>query len=233
MSHKLIVSTAMVVAMMMSSCHKDNGMDPSSGNGQSSMTYQMRAINTSGTVKNQRTTANGVLHWTSGYAVPRQIKFEAKKKDLKIEYTSTNTDKVDLFAPAPTDFGSLMLPPGTYKEIELKLKLEGDGPDAALYLEGTYTNNGVVLPVIFRIDEDVQLKTELKDVTIDSTGTVAAITNLDLASYLDGVTDVMIQNAQLTNGTLVISRTSNKVMYNTILQNIAGKRHKCEYKKHK
>jgi hypothetical protein len=44
-----------------------------------------------------------------------------------------------------------MLPEGDYKEIELKVKLGNNQSDEALHLEGTYTNNGLVTPVVFDV----------------------------------------------------------------------------------
>ncbi len=57
---------------------------------------------------------------------------------------------------------------------------------------------------------------------------IAAITEPDLASYLSGVTDYMLRNAQQTNGTLVISEDSNEDIYKVKLKNLSGKRHNCE-----
>ena len=230
MGNKVIFSAAIAVGMMVSSCHKDGTKDLNPNNGQATMSVQMKATNTAGR-PNQRTTANGLLEWTSGYANPREVKFEAKQEDLKIEYTSTSKEQIDLFAPVPLDFGAFMLPEGDYKEIELKVKLGNNQSDEALHLEGTYTNNGLVTPVVFDVEENMVIKTELEDVTIDNTAPVAALLDLDLASYLNGVSDYMLQNAKLTNGVIVISRNSNKTLYNIMTHNLVEKRHKCKYKK--
>jgi hypothetical protein len=242
MNSKVILSAAVALSLLTGSCSKDNGtVNPDmngtntgtgTGNEQTGMSYQLRAVNTTGSM-NQRTTANGTIQWTSGYAYPTQIKFEAKQQNSKIEYKSTNNSRIDLFSPVATSFGSFMLPAGTYKEIELKVKLDNVGNEPALFLTGNYMNNGVVIPVIFRVDDKLELKTELNDVTIDNTSSIAAITNLDLATYTNGITDEMIRNAQLTNGTLIISENSNRNLYNIIMSNLSGKRHKCSFKKNK
>jgi hypothetical protein len=235
MNMKSICTATVVFGMMLASCSKDNSTvgpatNPGTDNGQAGMTYELRAVNTT-TGINQKVVGAGTLRWTSGYANPTQIKFEAKSKDTKIEYKSTNTTRIDLFTPVAPGFGYFVLPAGTYKEIELKMKLDNVGPDPALFLAGNYTNNGVVYPVIFRVDDELEIKTELKDVTIDNTGSMAAITNLDLAGYSAGVTESMFRNAELTNGTIIISEASNRDLYRIMKSNLSGKRHKCEYKK--
>ncbi len=232
MNSKLIFSATLAMGLMMASCSKDNGTVTPAGPENTGINFGLRAVNGS-TGIHQRTTAGGILHWTSGYANPTEVKFEAKSKDTKIEYKSKNDTRIDLFAPVAPHFGYFMLPAGTYKEIELKLKLDNAGPEPALYLAGTYSDQGLVIPVVFRVDDNIEIKTELKDVTIDNTTSIAAITDLDLSSYMSGVTESMLRNAQLTNGTLVISEDSNRSLYNLILKNLTGKRHKCEFKKHK
>jgi hypothetical protein len=239
MNSKIFLSAAIIGAMtLVLSCSKDSGTttpDTSPNTGQANMTYQLKAANTTGNT--QRTTAGGTIVWNSGFANPTQIKFEAKQQNSKnkIEYKSTNYSgtPIDLFAPVPTDFGGLVLPAGTYKEIELKLRLERVGATPALLLGGIYTDNMGSIPIQLRVDDDIELKTEVKDVTLDNSTTVAAITSLDLASYTGMLSESMIRNATLTNGTLVISRDSNRDLYNMIISSISGKRHRCEYKHHK
>ena len=170
--------------------------------------------------------------WTSGFANPTQVKFEAKQKGTQIEYKSTNTSQIDLFAPVAVDFGGFVLPAGTYKEIELKLRLDNNGSIPALQLAGTYTDNMGTIPILIQIYDEMELQTEVKDVTIDNATTVAAITDLDLASYTNGVAGAVIRAGVLTNGTLVISKDSNKTLYNMIVSNIRGKRHHADYEHH-
>jgi hypothetical protein len=195
------------------------------------MTYELRATNTS-TSTTQKSTARGTFYWTSGYANPTLIQFAAKQQGTEIDYKSTNTAPIDLFAPNAMDFGGFTLPAGLYKEIELKMRLNGRGSDPALYLEGDYVYNGVTTPIQIRVDDEMWLKTEVKDVTVDENSTMAALIDLDMANFLDGISDNMIRNAQLTNGILVISRNSNRSLYNAIVNNIKNKRHHCEYKRH-
>lgn len=236
MKAKLILSTAtLAMGMLFASCNKNStNVTPDSNSGTANganMSYAMKAGNTSGSI-GQKGTANGVITWTSGFANPTFVKFEAKQKGTEIEYKSTNTTQIDLFAPVATSFGGFVLPDGTYKEIELMIHLDNNGSSPAIQLTGSYAINLVTVPVVFSTDRALELKTEVKDVTIDNSSTFMAVTTLDLGSISDGITQTMLQNATLTNGTLVISSTSNRSLYNIIVNNLTSKRHHEEYEHH-
>jgi hypothetical protein len=224
----ILLPAVAIAGLMLGSCSKDNGT-VDTGTGRSEMTYELRATNASTNI-NGKSTATGTLVWSSGYAYPKEIKFEAKSNDTKIEYTSRNTARIDLFSSAPVGFGAFALPAGTYKEIELKIKLQDNGSDPALLLTGTWSDNLGTIPVMFIIEDDVELKTEMKNVTITD-GSFAALTTLELATYTEGITGTMLRNAHLTNGTLIISRDSNRDLYNIITANLKNKHHKCDFEK--
>jgi hypothetical protein len=197
---------------------------------QTEMNYQLVATNASSNVRAKATAGN--LVWTSGYANPTQIKFQAMMENTKIEYKSNSYTRIDLFSPS-TNFGSLMLPGGMYKKIELKIKLESTPTVPALELRGTYTDNGIALPVVLLIEDDVEFKVKLKDVYIDETNLFTAVTAMDLSGYTNDFTMAMLQNVQLTNGTLIISKNSNRNLYNIIMQNLSTKEHEGDCKKKK
>lgn len=233
MKAKLILSAAtLAMGMMVTSCNKNSTTVTPDSNSTAStnMSYGLKAANTSNGLA--KGTANAMLTWTSGFANPTMIKFEAKQKGTEIEYKSTNTSQINLFAPVATSFGGFTIPAGAYKEIELKLSLDNVGTQPALQLNGTFTNNLTTVPVVLRVDDDFEIKTEVKDVTIDENDDFMALTTLDLASMQSSITLNMLQNATLTNGTIVISRTSNKTLYNLILSSLTGKRHHSEYEHH-
>jgi hypothetical protein len=232
MKSNLFLSAAVVGALSLASCSKDGGggSDMSTAR-EANMTYQLDVVNTSSSSQ-QKSLANGTFHWTSGYANPTLVKFEAKQDGTKIEYKSANTAPIDIFAPVAMDFGGFVLPAGTYREIELAMRLNGHSTEPALLLNGTYTYNGVVTPISLVVEDEMWLKSEMEDVTVGPNSTVATIMDLDLSGFLMGVSDNMLMNAQLTNGTIVISRDSNRDFYNRILSNITGKRHHGHYKHH-
>jgi hypothetical protein len=228
----LVLSAAAIAAISFTSCKKDGSSvstSPATSKDNSTMAYQMMARNTTTVLPSPQSSGTSQLQWTSGYVNPREIRFEAKSKNTNIEYKSKNASRIDLFATNPVYFGGVAIPAGTYKEIELKTKLEMAGTDPALLLNGVYTNGLNSIPVVFRVMEDLELRSELENVTIVEP-TMAAITILNLDDEMSGITTSMLQNALLTNGTIVISREFNRSLYDMILRNLSEKRRKSDYK---
>lgn len=226
-------------ALLFAACNKDNTTTPGgSGNGTSSnVSFALKAANPSATVT-QKTTTGAAIRWTSGFAYPSMVKFEAKQitsagVENEVEYKATNTARIDLFAPVAPLFGNFTLPAGTYNEVELKLQLGAADTTPALQLSGNFTNStGTTTPVTFRINEPLELKTETHNVTIDSARAFDAITVMDLAGLTSDIREAQLQNAQLTNGALVISSSSNSNLYGAILNSLRNRRHHSEINHH-
>jgi hypothetical protein len=227
MKSRLLFSTGLALSLFIAACNKDDKYDANNGTGQVKLGYQIKAINSSSNAQ-QRSTA-GTIVWTSGFANPSVVKFEAKQQNSKLEYTATHTGQIDLFAFNPITFGNFTLGAGTYKEIELKLLFKRNGNSPAVQLNGHFTSNTMTAPVTLIIDGPLEIKTEQKDVVIDDDISYVAITDMDLASYTNNVTENMWNNADLTNGTIIISEDSNENIYWRILSNIKGWKHKCHW----
>lgn len=224
MKSRLLFMSALALGTLVSSCNKDKRYD--ANNGQTRLAYQINVENlSSGT---QRSTAGNIV-WTSGFANPSKVKFEAKQENSKLEYEAKHVGQIDLFAIDPVTFGNFTLGAGTYKEIELKLLFQKNGSSPAIQLGGQYTNNLMSAPILLIIDGPLEIKTEQKDVVITENTSFLAITTLDLAAYTNGITENMWMNADMTNGVIVISENSNENMYDRIIDNIRGKKHKCKF----
>lgn len=231
MKQKLLAA-ALLASVAMVSCRKNNSMDASTGgaNTNGNLNYTITVTNPNGST--QKTTANNFT-WTSGFAYPRYVKFEAKTENSKFEYTSTNDARVDLMAVTTTNFGGFTIPNGDYKEIEVKIKLDKKGGEPALQLDGQFDNGVVNVPVTLIIDENIELKSEVKDVTITSDMDFTAATQLDLSALMDGITTQMLMSVTLTDGRLIISDDTNKAIYWVIVKNLRDKRHHCDWWKRK
>jgi hypothetical protein len=229
MKSKLLLTMAAAAGLLLGSCNKSD--DTKSANAQPELAYQIKAINTSSGL--HKGTAGATIMWTAGYANPKMVKFEAKKDDTKIELTSTANVQIDLMAPVSVAFGGFELPAGTYDEIELEIKLDKDGNMPAMELDGTFTaGNGTTYPVILRINQELKIKTEQHNVTFNTGDSFVAVTTFDLDDISGSITENMLLNAQLTNGAIVISSTSNKALYNMLLSGFVTRHHHCDWGHH-
>ncbi|MGN6569496.1 MAG: hypothetical protein ACTHJ0_16170 [Flavipsychrobacter sp.] len=234
MRSSYFLSAGLAFMMLFAACKKDSTTQTAySSTGAPQMSYQLKAVNTSSSVGMKRTDS-GLISWTAGMAHPVMVKFEARKGGTQIDYRSAVDTTVDLMGSIVATFGGFSIPTGTYNEIELKIDLDKSGATPALELDGTYTDtSGMSTPVTVQINDYVELQTEQHDVTIDSTETFTAVTTLDLSSISAGITQRMLARASLTGGTIVISSSSNRMLYEMILANLHGERYHCEFEHHR
>ncbi|OJW80223.1 MAG: hypothetical protein BGO69_13440 [Bacteroidetes bacterium 46-16] len=218
----------MAAGILMASCKKN---DTNTNNSQPQLSYQLTATNTS-TGLAQKSTANANIQWTSGYAYPRTIKFEAKQDGVKAEFTSTTDEQIDLMSSIAATFGNFTIPAGTYDEIELRIDLDKKAADPAMELDGVLATDLSTIPVKLEVDDFIELKTESQNVTITNNDSYIAITTIDLSGVTSGITETMLLNAQLTNGTIVISSHSNATLYHMILDNLRSRHHHCHFEHH-
>ena len=117
--------------------------------------------------------------------------------------------------------GNVNIPYGTYDNVKLKLKL-GSSPVAhTVYVSGNYVDGGIIIPVEIVIDEPLELMAMWKDpVTISSGMDYLSLLSLNFAQLTSGINATMLQQAMISNGTIVISNTSNILLYNLLLTNL-------------
>jgi uncharacterized protein YjbI with pentapeptide repeats len=73
--------------------------------------------------------------------------------------------------------------------------------------------------VVFKVDNSNLIKAEQHQVTLS--GSNIALTTLDLAGLTQGISATDFSGATQTNGTIVISSSSNLNLYNAILNNVS------------
>jgi hypothetical protein len=198
------------------SCKKD-----ADSNG-STVTYQLATTNAA-TVSGTGRIAGSFLTWDGGTASVSEIKFEAKGEN-KVEYKSSATKTVDLKAALST-LGDIDVPHGTYEKVEFKIQFVPAASGSSLELQGTYTptTGGAAVPVVIRFGEPFEMKYEKKTpTTIDANTDYTALSTLALGILSQGVSESVLTNAVKTNGTIVISSSSNADLYNPLWSAFQG-----------
>jgi hypothetical protein len=132
---------------------------------------------------------------------------------------------INLFA-SNSSLGLIPIPPGYYQEVEIKIfgnKADaGDKP--VLYLSGIYYNSGgMKIPMIVEITDDVVLKAEKKNVTVNpnaihhQSGMIQLALDELFSAILPHNLDLIIPST----GKIIISSTSNIALYNQMLKQLA------------
>jgi len=220
-----ILAAILLTILSIAACKKA-GVSPAT----SQVSFQLQADNsaiTLASVPGGRLTTNSVtasiagLTWTSGVANISRFKFEAKKQGVETEVVSKNLGNVDLFSLSPL-VASITVDSGTYKEVEIRVDLQHSTTDSVpLKLKGTFTNSGgAVIPIEFDLNDDATIKAEAHDVVISGTTDFSGLVHMHLNKLAAGVTGADLEAATLTNGAIIISKTSNVSIYNKILSNL-------------
>lgn len=242
MKSKIIIPALLItIAAGFTACQKD------STTGNSTLEFKLQALNKSyslpvsaaGTKSAAVTSA--AITWDTAQMVVSKLEYEAQMKtatsnrdSIEISFEWKGPQLVNLL-DASTILGSYTLLPGNYDEIELKvqgLKKDANGKPV-FYLTGSYTNStSVTMPISFKVYEDVLFKSEKDSVDVAADNSVFTSTIL---LYLDqlmlGIDPMLLDNATLTNGAIIISTDSNSQIYQVIMRNL-HKDHHSEHKHH-
>lgn len=210
-------------AMSLSSCSKDD----STGNG--NLSYQVKPANftasvgsiSSGSGLIVTVHSNSSLTWTSGNMNVSEIDFEAENNNIEIEYEMKKVSHVDLLNLSPM-LGNVNIPDGIYDEVELELALKKSATTSIpLTLKGIYTNSsGTKIPVEFYFNDDFDIEVEAENLVVSGTNDYLGLINLQLNKLLTQVSSMDLDQAVKTNGTIMITNSSNINLYNKLKTNL-------------
>lgn len=215
-----------VAALISSSCKKDN----SSGSGK--LSYVTKPANLtasispiiSGSGLPAAVNSNSSLTWTSGSLNVSEIDFEAKSKNVEIEYELKQAVSIDLFnLKLSPILGSITIPVGTYEEVELDLELKMSTTNIIpLTLKGSYTDgSGAKIPVEFYFNEDFEVEVEAENIVVSANRDYIGLINIQLNKLMSNVISADLSSATKTaGGVIVISSTSNMNLYAKLKANL-------------
>lgn len=221
---------SIAAAILALSCQKDsidsgNPIDQTS----TSLDIKLQASNTSFSLQ-KATSANPSLTWDSSYIVVSKIEFEAEKKDslsqasMEINFEWKGPKTIDLFS-LDAFVGSISLPPGVYHEISVKLESRRSdaGVSPVFFVAGSYTNaGGSVIPVVVFVNEDFEIRAKQEGFLLDaSADDYTTLIHIHINLLMSGITTTDLENASQTDGTIVISASSNSDLYEKIYANLA------------
>ena len=210
---------------LMISCKKDQSLINSSSSisKQSVVAFQLKAINQPAVVNRLSTITNKTdgttINWISAIASVSMIKFEAKNNGSEVEFKSNVNKTINLFSDS-NFLGNIKIPNGNFTEVEFKAQLTPIGNSPALELKAQVNFGAGNLNVIFRADENIEVKGEKANVTLTDSTLHNAITSLNMTSIINGISSAMLSNAVLTNGDLLITSSVNQNLYKIVVKNL-------------
>ena len=242
---RLLTFVCVALTIGFFACQKDQN---NSSTGDSNLGIKLQALNKSYTLPvssvglKSASVSTSSVAWDTAHMVVSGITYEAKLKSLithhdsiEISYKWKGPKEINLLDTTIT-LGNFTLTPGFYDEIELRVdgSKKAAGSKPVFYLHGVYTKTDTTtIPVKVIVNEDVSFKTEKDSVTVTSTDNTdfASVIQIYLDQLMVDVLPTVLDNATLTNGTLVISADKNRELYWILVRNLI-KNHHCRHYHH-
>jgi hypothetical protein len=219
---RVVVMVLVLIGLALSSCKKDSDSS-------SVLQVKIQATNKSFSVLKSATLVTPSFTWDACTMNVTQIEFQAEGKQdensqgaYQVSYEWQGSKVINLLNSASV-IGDITLDPGIYDQVELQIHATKpqNSTSPVFYLAGNYTNaNGTKIPVEITVNEDFQFGVEQQGKTLNGMYDYSALINLNLNLLMNGVLQAELDAAALTGGKMVISATSNSVLYQKIKTNI-------------
>ncbi|RYZ52023.1 MAG: hypothetical protein EOP49_10480 [Sphingobacteriales bacterium] len=111
---------------------------------------------------------------------------------------------------------------GTHKTLETVIMAVPTDTHPALILSGKYNRaDGKTVPVVVNVTRRLTMHRSAPDVTVRGTDPLLTLIGMDMSGLTTEMDSRLWENAQLTNGSIVISENSNLVLYDQIMQRMS------------
>jgi hypothetical protein len=217
-----IIATMVLVVLSFAACKKGSKNSSVVPSGTAKLSFQMAATSANlASLPPDSVSSIAGLVWTAGNANIGKFAFEARRSGVSINIESNNLTNVDIFALTPLQT-YVTLDTGVYKEIEITAFLESTDTVPPLKVSGTFKNDSSkVVPIEFDLSGHATVKVEQNNIDINGTTDYTALLDLQLTRLTKGVTAADLNGATLTGGKIIISKTSNTMLYWKMRSNIA------------
>ncbi len=181
---------------------------------------------------------NSGIDVTSGFIQIKKIELETEGVDengnefeREYELKFKEIKKVDFNEfDAGVDF-FINIPAGNYEEIEFEIDLIDNRNQPSIQLDGTYNyQDGSSVPMKFQVfgddDDDIDFEVELEAEDdddlffLDGVNNPLALFEIDAKGWFVNVSTTELENAELTDGILLISKNVNRSIYNKVEKRI-------------
>jgi len=148
------------------------------------------------------------------------------EKELEIKFNEIKKIEFDRFDTSEDFF--INIPEGEYKEIELELDLIDYRNEPSIYLSGTFNDSeSNAVPLIFEyFDDEIEFEVEIEAEDDDEYFRVDRIENplvlfeLNPGKWFSGVSMDDLENADRTDGAIILNKNSNRVLFDKVSKKI-------------
>jgi hypothetical protein len=177
------------------------------------------------------------LAWNTAWIYITNLEFNAdfyefsivndKDKSPDFHYVWQGIEKIDLLTE-PKIFARMNLPEGQFKTFMLTLTSArfGFSNEPNFYLAGTYGPALGGTPIAVSVTHEFDMKLDYSSgeaISNDKGDIFNSVVELSLDKVFSGITSEELNNAELTDGWILISESHNQDLYVKILNNLLGK----------
>ncbi|WP_111669665.1 hypothetical protein [Algoriphagus litoralis] len=179
-------------------------------------------------------TLNSGIDIQSGFLQIKEIELETEGRDengddfeRELELKFNEIKKIDFNEfDAGVDF-FINIPAGNYEEIEFEIDLIDNRNQPSIQLDGIYNyQDGTSVPLRFEVfgndDDDFDFEVELEGdddddlFFLDGINNPLALFQIDAKGWFRNVSSSELENAELTNGVLLINKNVNSSIYRKV-----------------
>lgn len=229
-THKIYAAAIALSGMLFSSCSEDSDLDIiGEGDVRIGMGIQLKNSGNSGA-----RLMNTGIEVESGFLQIKKIELETEGRDAdgneferEFDLKFKEVKKIDFNEiDSGADF-FINIPSGNYEEIEFEIDLIDNRNEPSIQLDGTFTYpDGSTIPMKFQVfgddDDDMDFEVELEAENdddlffLDGVDNPFALFQIDANGWFENVSTAELEDAELTNGILLISKTVNKSIYDMV-----------------
>lgn len=179
---------------------------------------------------------NSGLDITSGFLQVKEIDLETEGEDengefeRELEFKFPEILKIDFNELDPGVDFFINIPSGNYEEIEVEIDLIDNRDQPSIQVDGTYNReDGSSVPFRLQVfgddDDDLDFEVELEAdddelFFLDAVNNPLALLEINAIGWFSGISSSELDNAELTDGILLISRSKNRNIYDRVLDKI-------------
>ena len=164
-----------------------------------------------------RLAAANDLVFTSGKITIREVVFDGDNEAQSISRTIPQIADIDYATGAVTPAITIEVPPGNYTSVNLGIEMQDNGSAPSTVIEGTYTNSSAEeVPIRFEFNSGEVFEASAASVTIAAGADIIGKITFDARDWFSTVTPAELDNAALTDGTIIVSESSNSAIFEKV-----------------
>ncbi|CAL1520587.1 hypothetical protein [Chitinophaga sp. MM2321] len=224
-----------IASMVLTSCSSNDMASPDQpidNTDAASINYEISAVNPTSTLSPDASGRLSVITgdaamakaasggfditWDTATARLREIRFDAKRGKDELEF-KLKTDRLVDLKQVPAVLGAIKIPKGTYQQVKVYARVEGDKKDPAVRLKGFITWDGKKIPMEILLSGIIELQAKGKDVVVTDT-------NIEWKGHLKISMDLILTKLQVgdftgsfAGGKLQISIDVNGNLHNKVV----------------